>query len=74
MIEQAKFKAFEKTIRNNSRSRRKTKKVLDQHGKQLVKSDDEKDSLKLLKQTKNFDELTNERMDVYKLMCIQCIN
>ena len=38
-------------------------KTLEDHGKQLVKSSSEEESLTLLKQKEIFEELTNERVD-----------
>ena len=43
-------------------------KVVEEHGKQLIKFSGEKDSLELLKQKEIFDELVNEKMfDINKL-------
>ena len=44
-------------------SRSKQIKALEEHGKQLLKSRGEKESLTLLKQRDIFEELANERMD-----------
>ena len=67
VIEQANFaypplgKAFKqqtKTIEDQSKNQVKT---LEGHGKQLIKSSSEKESLELLNQKEIFDELVNER-------------
>ena len=44
-------------------------KVVEEHGKQLIKFSGEKESLELLKQKEIFDELVNEKMfDINKLI------
>ena len=69
MIEQAKFaysplgKAFEIQIKAIEDQVEKQIKTLEEHGKQLVKSSDEKESLKLSKQKETFEELANTRID-----------
>ena len=56
VIEQAKFtytpfgKAFKKQIKTIEEQGEKQIKVLEEHGEQIVKSDDKKESLTLLKQ------------------------
>ena len=56
MIEQAKFtytpfgKVFKKQIKTIEEQGEKQIKVLEEHGEQIVKSDDKKESLTLLKQ------------------------
>ena len=46
-------------------------KTLEDHGKQLVKSSTEEESLILLKQKEIFEELTNERVDEIQNLSIQ---
>ena len=46
-------KAFEKQLKTNEKQEEKQIKTIEEHGKQLVKSNSEKDSSRLLKQ-KNF--------------------
>ena len=50
------------------RARQKANRSIQEHRKQLIKSSCEKDSLELLKQKENFDELVNEhRSKINKL-------
>ena len=68
VIEQANFpysplgKAFEKQTKTIEDQEQKRIKATEEHGKQLIKSSGEKDSLELLKQKETFDELVNEKM------------
>ena len=68
MIEQATFayspleKSFEKQTKTIEDQVEKQIESLEEHGKQLIKSSGEKDSLELLKQKETFDEFVNERM------------
>ena len=67
VIEQAKFtysplgKALEKQTNVLEDQGKKQRKACEEHGKQLIKSSGEKDSLELLKEKEIFDELVHER-------------
>ena len=69
VIEKATFtysplgKAFEKQIKNIEDQTEKQIKALEQHGKQLLKCNNEKESSKHLKQQERFEELANKRME-----------
>ena len=69
IIEQVKFtycllgKPFEKQIKTSEVQREKQIKVLEEHGKQLVKYSDEKDSSTHSKQKEILDELANRTME-----------
>ena len=69
VIEEAKFtyspldKAFEKQIETIEDQWEKQINTLEEHGKQLVKSSKEKESLKHLKQNDIFEEPGNKRID-----------
>ena len=74
VLERAKFtysplgKAFEKQTKTIEEQVKKKIKTLEEHGKQIIKSSGEKNSLKLLKQKKIFDELINEmRLEINKV-------
>ena len=67
MIEQAQFtyypfgKSSEKQTKEIEDQGKKQIKTLEKHGKQLIMSSGEKDSLELLEQKEIFSELVNER-------------
>ena len=69
VIEKATFtysplgKTFEKQIKNIEDQTEKQIKALEQHGKQLLKCNNEKESSKHLKQQERFEELANKRME-----------
>ena len=76
IIEQAKFtysplgKAFENQTKTIEEQGRKQIEVIEEHGKQLVKSNSEKESLTHLKQ-KEIDEIANERIDEIQILSKQ---
>ena len=69
IIEQAKFtysplgKAFEKQTKAIEEQGRQQAEAIEEHRKYLVKSSSETESLTLLKQKENFEELANEKIN-----------